>query len=50
MNQAIYEEIIPTLSLPEEELKSFAASVTERFKNPFIDHALLAISLNSASK
>lgn len=50
MNQAIYEEIIPTLSLPEEELKSFAASVTERFKNPFIDHTLLAISLNSASK
>ncbi len=42
MNKTIYDEIIPTLTLPEEELKSFAASVTERFKNPFIDHALLA--------
>ena len=28
----------------------FAAAVTERFKNPFIDHALLSISLNSTSK
>lgn len=50
MNKTIYEEIIPTLTLPEEELKDFAFSVTERFKNPFIDHALLAISLNSTSK
>lgn len=50
MNQTIYKEIIPTLSLPEEELKDFAYSVTERFKNPFIDHALLSISLNSTSK
>ena len=44
MNKTIYDEIIPTLTLPKEELKSFAASVTERFKNPFIDHALLSIS------
>ena len=50
MNQAIYQEIIPTLSLPEEELMSFAAAVTDRFQNPFIDHALLAISLNSTAK
>lgn len=50
MNKTIYSEIIPTLTLPEEELKEFAASVTDRFNNPFIDHALLAISLNSTSK
>lgn len=50
MNKTIYEEIIPTLTLPKDELEGFAASVTERFKNPFIDHALLAISLNSTSK
>lgn len=50
MNKTIYDEIIPTLTLPKEELESFAASVTERFKNPFIDHALLSISLNSTSK
>lgn len=50
MNKTIYDEIIPTLSLPREECLDFAAAVTERFKNPFIDHALLAISLNSTSK
>ena len=50
MNKTIYEEIIPTLTLPKDELEGFAASVTERFKNPFIDHALLAIALNSTSK
>ena len=50
MNKTIYDEIIPTLTLPEEELKEFAAAVTERFNNPFVDHALLAISLNSTSK
>ncbi len=50
MNEAIYNEIIPTLSLSEEDCKEFAAAVTERFKNPFIDHELLAISLNSTAK
>ena len=50
MNQTIYDEIIPTLDLPKEELKEFAKSVTERFMNPFIDHKLLDISLNSTSK
>ena len=50
MNQTIYDEIIPTLTLPKAELDAFAHSVTERFKNPFIDHQLLAISLNSTSK
>lgn len=50
MNKAIYDEIIPTLDLPKDELMDFAAAVTERFKNPFIDHALLSISLNSTAK
>lgn len=50
MNKTVYDEIIPTLDLPEQELKDFAAAVTERFKNPYIDHKLLDISLNSTSK
>ena len=50
MDKVIYDEIIPTLDLPREELESFAASVKERFKNPFIDHELIAITLNSTSK
>lgn len=50
MRKGIFEEIIPTLDLPEEELVSFAESVLERFANPFIEHFLLSISLNSISK
>lgn len=50
MKKAIYDEIIPTLTLPQNELFEFADSVVERFKNPFIDHKLLSISLNSVSK
>ncbi len=50
MDKALYDEIIPTLTLPKDELTAFAASVRERFANPFIDHLLLSISLNSTSK
>ena len=50
MLKTIYDEVIPTLSLPEEELKQFAGEVVNRFDNPYVDHALLAISLNSVSK
>ena len=50
MDATVYEEIIPTLTLPKDELESFAHAVGERFNNPFIDHALLAIALNSTAK
>ncbi len=50
MKKGIFEEIIPTLDLPKEELVQFANDVIERFKNPFIAHRLLDIALNSVSK
>lgn len=50
MMETIFDEVIPTLALPEEELKEFANAVIDRFENPFIKHALLSISLNSVSK
>lgn len=50
MNTVIYQEIIPTLDLPKDELESFAAAVNDRFANPFIKHKLLDIALNSCSK
>ena len=50
LHVGIYEEIIPTLNLPKEELFSFAKSVFERFENPFIKHNLTSIALNSVSK
>ena len=48
--KGIFEEIIPTLDLPKNELEQFANDVIERFKNPFIKHYLLSIALNSVSK
>ena len=50
MHDTLHEEVIPTLSLPKDDLLSFAGAVTQRFRNPFIKHALLSICLNSVSK
>lgn len=50
MQTAIYEEIIPTLDLPQDDMLSFAAAMMDRFENPYNKHSLLSISLNSVSK
>ena len=50
IKELIFDEIIPTLDLPVEELNYFAHAVLERFMNPFIKHFLMSISLNSMSK
>ena len=46
----VYEEILPTLELPADELQSYARDVFERFSNPYIKHYLSSIVLNSVSK
>lgn len=46
----VFDEIIPTLDLPKEELVDYAENVFERFKNPYIRHLCASISLNSISK
>ena len=50
IHEVIFKEIIPTLDLPKSELESFAHDVLDRFRNPFIHHRLISISLNSISK
>ena len=50
MHKGIFDEVIPVLDLPHDELIQFANDVIERFKNPFIKHLLLSIALNSVSK
>lgn len=50
LKDAIFEEICPTLDLSEEELKQFSNDVLDRFRNPYLEHALMSISLNSVSK
>jgi len=50
IKSCIFDEIIPTLDLPEEELAGYAESVLKRFSNPYIKHCLSSIALNSVSK
>lgn len=50
VEKAIYQEIIPVLDLPRDELESFASAVTGRFRNPYIRHQLLSIALNGMTK
>ena len=50
MNKMLLEEIVPILPLDREDCEKFAAAVQDRFRNPFVDHQLMSISLNSTSK
>jgi tagaturonate reductase len=46
----IFDELFHTVALPEDEKRLFAQSVVERFQNPFAQHRLLSIALNSVAK
>lgn len=50
MNKMLHEEVIPTLPLDKADLEDFASAVQDRFNNPFVEHELMSISLNSTSK
>lgn len=50
INKVMYEELMETLNLPKEELQQFAGDVLERFVNPFVDHQVTSIMLNSFPK
>jgi tagaturonate reductase len=50
VSELVFDEIVPTLDMPRDEAEEFARDVIERFKNPYIKHALISISLNSVSK
>ena len=50
MNRLLFDEVIPILPLDKADCEHFAAAVTDRFNNPFVDHQLMSISLNSTSK
>ena len=50
VKKVMYEELLPTLNLPEEELLNFAGDVLERFRNPVVKHFVTSIMLNSFPK
>ena len=49
-NKMLLDEVVPILPLDQEDCKKFAAAVQDRFNNPFVNHELMSISLNSTSK
>jgi len=50
LGKELFEEIIPTLDLPDDELGDFSRDILSRFRNPYLNHELSAIALNSISK
>ena len=50
MNKMLSDEVVPILPLDQDDCKKFAAAVQDRFNNPFVNHELMSISLNSTSK
>ncbi|MCQ2396954.1 MAG: tagaturonate reductase [Lentisphaeria bacterium] len=50
LRKVLFEEVLPTIALSEAEKRAYAESVLERFANPYAEHRLLSIALNSTSK
>ena len=50
LHKVMFDELLPTLNLPEEELSKFASAVLERFMNPFVKHFVTSIMLNAFPK
>jgi tagaturonate reductase len=50
MKELVYDEVLPILDGTENELKSFANKILERFRNPYIRHQWQSIALNAMSK
>lgn len=46
----VISEVSETLAMDKNEITAYAEEVMDRFKNPFIKHALADIALNSISK
>lgn len=45
-----FDELMQTLNLPMDELQKYGESVLERFNNPYVDHQVTSIMLNSFPK
>ena len=50
LNSVLFDEIIPTLNGDLVDLRGFAHEVLDRFANPFVEHQLASIALNSIAK
>ena len=50
LREILFDEIFPTVGLPDDEKTAYANSIIERFSNPFAHHKLASIALNTIAK
>lgn len=50
LKHVISREVLPILEGDSKELEEYAATIVERFRNPWLNHRLEAIAMNSAAK
>jgi len=50
LRKILFEEVYPTVNLPDAEKTEYANSIIERFANPFAHHKLASIALNTIAK
>ncbi len=50
ISKAIHREIVPTLEIDQKMAMGFADDVLDRFRNPFLNHKLISITLQYTSK
>lgn len=50
VKEFIFDEVVPTINIPHDQMVDFSNSVLERYANPFVRHELMSIALNSITK
>lgn len=50
VKEFIFDEVIPTIDIPQDQMIAYSNSVLERYMNPYVHHLLMSIALNSSSK
>ena len=50
VREFIFDEVIPTIDIPHDQMVAYSNSVLERYMNPYVRHELMSIALNSCSK
>lgn len=50
VNKVMFDELMQTVNLPKNELEQFSNDVLDRFRNPYVNHRVTSIMLNSFSK
>ncbi len=50
VREFIFDEVIPTIDIPRDQMVAYSNSVLERYMNPYVHHLLMSIALNSSTK